>query len=133
MKRSPYPRTGRHFLRIRQLQKKYLRPGVRRQLKSVEEEGRRATPEEVLLAAMIRITYFDIWRKPTWDEKKNRHTRKRDTIEATVWVRSEQRHPFTFLWVCDKLRIDPASTRHMLLNIPSVGEGRKNCWRGLFD
>lgn len=64
-----------------------------------EEPSDEDSPERRLIAAVIQRTLLDL-RPYDISEKK-------DSFKARSWFASQSQEPFSFLWCCDELRIEP--------------------------
>ena len=63
--------------------------------------------ERKLLCAVIEQAYTDATGRG-WQKK-----------DAQEWLNSEGNYPFSFIWICDQLQIDPSIIRR---NIKSIAE-----------
>lgn len=66
------------------------------------------TPEQNLLAAVLQRAAWDIWRRGEISGEEYR----------TAWrfVRSDKTEEFSFLWICEMLRLDPIQIRSLIMD-----------------
>jgi len=66
--------------------------------------------EKKLLCAVIERACMDA---------TGRGGRKRFIIDAQEWINSQSNHPFSYIWICEQLQINPSIIRR---TVKSMGE-----------
>lgn len=75
------------------------------------------SPERLLIEAMLIDAVLCAQGEVT---AVHRDLTKRVIKEARRWLRSQSYKPFSFMWSCEALEIDPSSIRSLLLHKPMV-------------
>lgn len=68
---------------------------------SENEESSSGAPERNLWARVVESAIRDVLK---WDSKK-----------ARKWIASNERHPYSFVWACEVIEMDPREIRRAMI------------------